>query len=1107
MKTVVRYSLKQIVFINVSFAILVIAGLFSLFTIPLENMPNVDMGKVFVHTVYFGASADDVEQLVTAEIEDALDGLENVEYVQSESYRNFSSIQVKFNDDTDYEALYDDLRFRVLSIRDKLPAGADEPSFFYIDTHKWLPVVIVNITGELPQHSLKLLAEELKTRLLDIDGVQSIGISGDYEKEFHVSIDPARLRRHGITFHEVTRAVASANTKIPTGRFRQGDREYMLDAGRRLSDQQSVLDIIVRRDGDGNFVRVRDLVSNARVSHRDPSTIPSVNGLDTLRLRVIKEESGNAVDISTQVKAISRAFEKTHAGEGIGIVFTNDSTFEINDSVKTLGGNLILGLSLVTLVLWITLGFRNAMITAVGIPFAFLCSIVIMHATGVSLNTISLFAFVLVTGIMVDDAVIIVENIHRHAQMGKSRREAVVDGAAEVMLPVISSALTTVLAFLPMLIMTGSTGEFFAQIPKTVTYAMIASLIEALFILPIHVLDWGPKRTAAKVVTEDQDPFHHLRSGLFAPFWKIYEWILHRLLNHKIIAFGGIGLLFFASVAILVLSITGIMPLIKVKFFPGNYFRYHVTIAMPVGTPIEETDNVVRDISRHIMSLGPGQAQSTSGTAGYYEDQDYQRHTGNHFGEIVVTLPEDRDRNFPENPENDPIAHLTYMRRSIAEFVEKSYPPGGPRPEARLFEEGDGPPTGKPVNIRVTAATMEGAIHGADAMLEYMKSEPELEGLIDLRDDRPEMHRIVRYTPRPEAVFEYGLMPGDVTGMVAGALNGQRAGTFRTVDEEVDLIVRLARESDRVNMAASGLSDPLDILGVPVVEDAAAPVLLRDLVRAEFATEPNARSRYKGRPTITITADIAPGSPLSPARAQVLASRFFEANGDRMGGASISFGGEFESTSRSYTSLTFAFFIAILGIYMVLASQFNDYFQPMIIITAVPFALIGVVMGLFLTRTTFTIGSFMAIVGLAGVAVNDSLILIDFMNTRRRAGRPIREAVMAACAARMRPVLITTVTTVLGLLPMAIGIPSKSISWAPMATAFVAGLSSATILALLMIPVEFEAFENFRAWVRRRFGRSTDETAPSSSRDEAPGDDGGNEDKPPGEAVDPRERV
>jgi len=1065
MKPVVKFALGQRVFLNVAFVILVVAGAFSIVAIPVENMPMVDIGKAFIYTTYYGASAEDVEQLVTTKIEDALDDMESVEFIHSRSYRNFSSIQVKFLDDTDYKRLYDELRFRTLNIKDELPAGADEPRFIYIDTHVWLPVIVVNVIGDMPQQSLKIYSDELKTQILNIPNVRSVEISGEFDREFHVSVDPSQLRRFGITFDQVASAIRSANTKIPTGRFRADQAEYMLDAGKRLSSQEEVLNIVVRRDGDGNFVRVRNLVTSAHLSHRDPTKIVSVNGNNSLRLVVIKENKGNAVAISEKVKFVARQFEKRHEQDGIGIAFTKDSTFEINMSVKTLGGNLILGMTLVITVLWLAMGFRNAMLAAVGIPFSFLTTITIMYVTGVTLNTISLFAFVLVTGIIVDDAVIIIENIFRHIQFGKNKVEAIVDGAAEVFLPVVASALTTILAFLPMLMMTGSTGDFFAVIPKTVSYALFVSLIEALFILPIHIFDWGPK---PEVVMNNhdknnQDPFRHLQSGIFAYLWKIYRFLIERLLNRKIIAFLSVSTLFVFAMIVLILSITGIMPLIKVKFFPGNYFRYHVTIELPAGTAIEKTDVVVRDMSRFIMSLEPGQAQSASGTAGYYEDEDYVRRNGNNHGEVVVTLPEEKDRDFPDNPSNDPMKFLADMKQKVANYVSETYKDHEMKPTVRIFEESDGPPTGKAVNIRVTALTMERALEATDILRAYMKETQELFELADLADDRPSFQKNVNYVPRQEAVFEFGLSPGHVTALAAGALHGQKAGDFRTIDEEIDLMVRIARKYDQANPTEKGLSDPLDVLEIPIAEHAASPIMLRDLVDVYFDREPNVRTRYRGQPTVTLMADIKPGSKLSPARVEFLVSDFFEKNSADFDNVSLSFGGEFETTSKSYTSLSFAFFIALMGIYMVLASQFNDYFQPGIIISAVPFALIGVVMGLFLTRTTFTIGSFLAIIGLAGVSVNNSLLLIDFINALIKSGRPVRDAVIEACAARMRPVVITTVTTLLGLLPMAVGIPNKSISWAPMAMAFVSGLTSSTILTLLIVPVEYEALEKIKA--------------------------------------------
>jgi HAE1 family hydrophobic/amphiphilic exporter-1 len=394
---------------------------------------------------------------------------------------------------------------------------------------------------------LEIYAEELRTSLLTIPDVRDAKIEGEYDTEFHVSLDPEKLRRFGITFQQVADAIRSANTKISTGRFRTRDLEYMLDAGDRLNSQEEVLNTVVSRDGDGNFVRVRNLVTSAHLSHRDPSVIPSINGQSTVRLAVTKEEKGNAIEISAAVKKVAREFEASHARDGIQAVFTNDSTIEINDSLTPWGGNLLLGMGLVTIVLWITLGFRNAMLTAIGIPFAFLCSVLLMKLTGVSFNNISLFAFVLVTGIMVDDAVIIVENIYRHFQMGKSRKTAVIDATAEVLLPVIASALTTILAFIPMLMMTGSTGDFFAYIPKTLTYALLASL----FVLPIHFLEWGPKdgkQAARKREGLPEDAFSHLGSCLFAPFWRAYRRAVEIILNHKIITFTVMTFILIASV-------------------------------------------------------------------------------------------------------------------------------------------------------------------------------------------------------------------------------------------------------------------------------------------------------------------------------------------------------------------------------------------------------------------------------------------------------------------------------------------------------------------------------------------------------------------------------
>ncbi|MCI4625806.1 MAG: efflux RND transporter permease subunit [Candidatus Magnetoovum sp. WYHC-5] len=1065
MKPLIKFTISHTVLLNIVYVLLIISGVFCLLTTPVENMPPVDLAKVFINTVYFGASADDVESLVTEKIENALDGIENIEFVKSTSRRNTSSVEVKFIDDTDYRTLYNEVRFKILNIKSDLPLEVDEPDFNYLDTQSWVPVIVVNLVGDVSNMTLKLLADELKSDIININNVKEVEISGEYKKEFHVSLDPEKLRRYGITFDQAANSIKSANTKIPTGRFKEQSTEFMLDTGKRFAAQEDILNTIVRLDGDGNFIRVRDISTIARLSYRAPELISSVNGQSTIKLIVKKENSGNSIDIAREVKETSKRFEEIHKKDGISLIFTNDSTIEINDSIDTLTGDLIMGTILVTMSLWVTMGFTNAILASIGVPFAYLAAIIFIKFTGNSINTISLFSFVLVSGILVDDAIVVIENVYRHMQMGKNKQDAVIDGVSEVFSPVISAILTNILAFIPMLLMSGTTGEFFSIIPMAVSYTLIASLFETLFALPIHILDFAPMSIKKNA---NPDTEAHLKSGFFAILWKVYSVLLNFTLKRQWLTLSSIFLIFIISITILVLSISGMVPLIKMEFFPGSYFRYHVPIEMPTGTSTEETDSVVRDISRFIMSFGAKQAQAASGISGMYDTEDYVIRFAHHYGQIVVTLPEEKDVEFPENPTNNYDLHLDFIRKKLNEYIGAHYK-NKLKPKVRVFAEKTGPPAGKPVNIRLTGQTVEDVTVAADAIKEFLYKEKELSDLIEIEDDRANIQRVIKFTTKEEKAHEYNLPPSYVNSVVASMLNGQPAGKYRVFDEEVELLVRIARKDDNGNHTGIGISSPSEILDIPIIEHSQSPVYLREVVNVKYVNEPDSRNHYMGKPAISITADIKAGSLLSPSRVQVLVKNHFETIKEQFHGVTVNFAGEFESTSRAYTSLTFAFLISILGIYMVLAGQFRDYFQPLIILSSVAFALIGVVMGMFITQSVFTIGSFMAIVGLAGVAVNDSIIIIDFMNTQKSNGIPLRETIIYVCKTRMRPIFLTSVTTILGLLPMAIGIPTKSISWSPMATAFVTGLFSSTTLTFLIVPVEYEILERFRQMRKKIF--------------------------------------
>ncbi|MCG7977662.1 MAG: efflux RND transporter permease subunit [Candidatus Thiodiazotropha endolucinida] len=1036
MRQVVAFSLKQRVFYNLMFVVLIVVGFISLFALPAERYPNFGFGEVIISTVYPGASSVEVESLVTRKIEDALEKVDDVEWISSTSFNGRSNIRLKFVDDSDYDALYNEVRFEVLNIVSELPQGVDPPSLLNAKVQDWLPVITINLVGDHSNRALALMGEEIKTRLLKIPHVQQVDFSGKQTQEFHIYLDPQKLREVGIGFDQVASALRAANLSIPAGKYTNESGEYLIKLDERFHSLDQVQSTVVRRDADGSLVRIQDLVSRMGMGYRDPIVIASVNGKPALGLKVIKSDQGNAMEIRDQVVALIDEFHPPLEIQGVDVVLTQDSTIYIKDGLTTLGMNMLVGIILVSLIIWYFMGVRNAGLVTIGIPFSFMITMLIMYLTGNSLNEITLFSFVLVTGIVVDDAIVVTENIYRHVQEGKSLREAIINGTAEVALPVISATMTTVAAFLPMLIMSGSTGQFFALVPKAVSFAIIASLVECLLILPIHYLDFGPRQQSAVDLLERDNT-------LMRVVRRFTDWLLSLTLRFRLLSVLVVSLLFAVSVMILALSASGKVPLIRIQFFPDDYKLYYVDIVGPSNISIQEVDERVKRIAETVMEDGPGMASAAAGLAGLYFNEDYEPVYGNNHGSVMVTMPSASEQSF-----DDPLAHLDRMREKLKPIHETDgY-------TLHVHPQNDGPPSGKDINVRVVGANVEAVSGLAGELLTYMLESPDIgPHLIGLDDDRGVHKRVFRLWVEQERVAEFGLDNSQVARLAASVLDGRYLGKYRHIDEEVDLKLRID---------SGALQDPENALYIPVVEDAERPVYLADLVRVEAYNEPGEIKRYQGQRAISLKADIREGAPTStPAIVNLVRDRF-ETIRDRYPGATVTFGGEHEDTQRSFESLAYAFIIAVLVMYVILATQFQSYLQPLIILSAVVFALIGVVFGKLVTQSLFTVNSFIAVIGVAGVVVNDALVLIDFINKRYRKGLSRRAAIIEGVHIRLRPILLTTLTTSLGLLPMAIGFPSYSLIWGTMASTFVTGLATATALTLFIIPVLWDLLQGLQ---------------------------------------------
>jgi HAE1 family hydrophobic/amphiphilic exporter-1 len=584
-----------------------------------------------------------------------------------------------------------------------------------------------------------------------------------------------------------------------------------------------------------------------------------------------------------------------------------------------------------------------------------------------------------------------------------------------------------------MLIMTGYVGDFFALVPKAVTFAILASLVECLLILPIHYSDFGPRPRQKVDMMERDIAFMRLAR-------RATDWLLKRTMHHRLLSVSTVLGLFLIALVVLGLSVSGKVPLIRIQFFPDDYKIYYVDIAGPSTTPIGEVDVRVKRIARTIMEDGPGMASAASGFAGFYFNEDYEPVYGNNYGSVMVTLPALEDQTF-----DDPLAHLDRMREKLAPLYETD----GYR--LSIHPQNDGPPSGKDINVRVVGANLTSVSSLARELLRFMRENPAIgPHLIDLKDDRGEPKRVFRFEVDQQRVAEQGLDNGRVAQLAASVLDGRYLGKYRHVDEEIDL--KLSIDPQRLQSPEQGLY-------IPAVEDPGRPIYLADLVRVRAYSEPGELKRYQGQRAISIKADIREGAPTStPAVVNAVRSHYGTIRGDYPG-ATVTFGGDYEDTQRSFQSLGYAFIIAVLVMYVILATQFQSYLQPLIILSAIVFALIGVVFGKLVSQSLFTVNSFIAVIGVAGVVVNDALVLIDFINKRHRGGMSRHEAILEGVHIRLRPILLTTLTTTLGLLPMAIGFPSYSLIWGTMASTFVTGLATATALTLFIIPILWDLLQ------------------------------------------------
>jgi multidrug efflux pump len=1090
----VRNPISVIVLI----VLIVVMGINSYVRIPKESSPEITIPFIVVNTVYSGASPDDVESLVTQKIEKELATIGDIKNLTSTSVEGNSSVNIEFVAGSDMDEALRQVREKVDLAKPDLPEEANEPVVIEISISDF-PIMQVNIAGDYNQVRLKELAEEMQDRFEGLPQVLEARLSGGVEREVQVNVDLPRLKYYGLTFSDVVSAIVLENVTVPGGSIDVGSLKYLVRVPGEFTDTGLIEDIVVIAPGD-RPVYVKD-VATVDFGFKDRTTYARMDGSPVVSLGIVKRAGENIIQTAEAVKTIIEEM-RPEFPPTTRVTVTSDQSEDIEAMVSNLENNIISGLILVVAVLFFFMGVRNALFVGLAIPLSMLLSFIIMGMVGMTMNMIVLFSLILALGMLVDNAIVVVENTYRFMEEGFDRVTAARKATGEVAIPIISSTATTLGAFLPLAFWPGIVGEFMGYLPKTLIITLSSSLFVALVINPTLCslfmrLESEPRRPLTRgarvlivsltvlflAVVSAGNP---LTGALFAAtalllyglhrfvfarlaalflarvlpvMLRLYERQLRWSLHHRQATLGMVGASFVFSFVLFGMFNHG------VEFFPENIppSSLYVQVEAPVGSRVDYVDGLVHRIEDEVSKMDQqADFESLVATVGTQQSGGFGGGQSENVATVAVSLIDFEDRAF------DAFVTMEEMRNRIGRNLAGA--------EVSIDEPGMGPPTGLPIVIEVSGPDAEQLAHYGDevkSLLENSSIGPKLDGLeSDLSEGRPEL--VIEVDRERAALF--GLSTNQVGFEVRNAINGVEASTFRDGEEEYDVVVRLAREYREDLEAVADLSIIKDEKTIPISSVASWRV----------AESYGGINRKDQKRVVTISSDVRSGYQDNAVLGEVQALLAPFAR-QLPPGYSVDFAGQNQDQAEAQDFLSQAFLIALFLITFILISQFNSLTKPLLILANVFLSTVGVLIGLVIFKMPFgIIMTGVGIISLAGIVVNNGIVLIDYIDVlRNRDGMERREALVQGGLTRFRPVILTAITTVLGLVPLAVGLNldflglysalqpelfwggEQAAWWGPMAIAVIAGLTFATFLTLILTPVLYSLVDDLGNWTRK----------------------------------------
>ena len=1015
-----RSFLSNHVFANLTFAVVLVMGIGGYMQMPREQDPEINFNWINVTTPLRGASAEDVEKLVTQPLEDAIRKVSDIRFVSSSSREGISTILVRFEDISTqvFDKRINDLRREIQNkTNQELPPEVDDPTVLEITTSNGFPTAMVLVMGQSDDEVLRTSARQIRDDLERISGVDDVLASGLHDPELVVDFDPAALEAHNLTATQVSDAVTNWFRDVFGGRIRIGDKEWLIRMIGKDADPGVLAEIPVTAGFDRGHVPLSAVADVSRLREK-PSQLASQDGRPGIMLSVTKKGYTNTIELIERINQYVAERNELLAASGIALALVDDQTVPTKEAIGIMQRNAALGLFLVLITTWAFLGSRIAILLSMGIPFSLAGAFAVIYAIGWTINVSILLGVVIVLGMLVDDAVVVVEAIYYRITRGANAITASVEALREVFAPVTASVLTTMAAFLPLMLLPGIVGKFMMVVPAVVTLALAFSLIEAYWMLPAHVMGLKLNFNKPSRAHKHRVRFTH---RVRVKYSRALLYVMRRPRMFLLAAFGAF---------VLAIGAVG-TGLVKIQFFAFDPIRlFYVNVDMPAGTALEESLARAASIEQKVRKhVAPEENRAITTVAGL-KYTDTEPLYANRYAQVIVSL----------QPREGVLRSVDQVIADMRDEVAS----GNGDALVTFTRISGGPPLTKAVSIKIRGDDFGELREATDSLATYLAT---IEGVSDISDDDSPGRDQLTMRLNHEAVQQSGLNPGSVARTIRLYVDGEIVTFLQDKGEKVEVRVRARPET------MSGIDQ---LLNQPVPLPTGGQVALRELVTIETGPSKESIRHYNFRRTITLEADID-RERLNEVQVNDMVAAQWEKVRQEFPNVTLDFSGALDDIQESLDAMLLLFIFGIGLIYLIIGTQFRSYLQPLMILVTVPLAFTGVVIGLMVTGNPMSLYTMYGVVALTGIAVNSAIVLIDSANQRLRAGMSVLHAIVYAARRRVIPILITSFTTVAGLFSLATGLGGKSLLWGPVASSIMWGLAVATVMTLFVIPLIYRA--------------------------------------------------